>query len=127
MAVVPWPVIAQSNPIAAAQICASSAPFFVGPCVTIHSRLQRGAGNVGVWIWPVGTKRYLGWAGKALRCSLPTKIETLTDSGKTVYANIAIRPVSRSRPGHMQFVCIASADNIVVGDGTDSPSRTPTP
>jgi hypothetical protein len=109
ISVMPLRANAQENSIPATEVCTSSAQFFVGACYIIHARLEQGADNIRLWIWPVGTKRYLGWAEKALRCSLPTQIEELTGSGKTVYANIAVRPVSKSRPGHMQYVCVASA------------------
>jgi hypothetical protein len=119
ISVMPLEVNAQYRSIPANEVCASSAQLFVGACYTIHARLQQGADNVRLWIWPVGTKRYLGWAEKALRCSLPTRIEELTSSGKTLYADITVRPVSKSRPSHLQYVCIAAAKKIIVKDNLD--------
>ena len=33
-----------------------------------------------------------------------------------IYANIVVRPISKERPQHMQYVCIASASHVVVRD-----------
>ena len=105
-----------SDLIPADQVCASSDRVFVGPCFNLHARLMQGGDNIEVRIWPVGTKRQLGWAGDAKRCSLPPTLEALMAAAKTVYADIVVRPVSQSRPGTMQFVCIAAVQKLVIRD-----------
>src|SRR5947208_15955386 len=44
---------------AARQKCKGNAKV-VGACYSVHGRLTRGADTVGLWLWPVGTKRVLG-------------------------------------------------------------------
>jgi hypothetical protein len=104
----------QSGIIHADQICSSNNSMFVGSCFRLHARLEAGADNIMVWIWPVGTKRMLGYAGKALVCDLPKNITPFLSANKTIYTDIIVRPVSKSMPGYMQFVCIASATHLVI-------------
>jgi len=80
----------------------------VAPCKDIHARLEPGADNILVRIWPVGTKRLLGWTREDV-CTLPENIRAAMDAGRTIYAVVTIRPLTQSQPGHMQFVCIAAA------------------
>ncbi len=87
--------------------------MFVGPCRPLRARLQIGADTISVWVWPVGTKRYLGYPDWA-KCGLPTNLPLRAIPSNVVYANIVVRPLSVEKPGHMQFVCIASASHIVV-------------
>ena len=109
---------------AANETCASKNPAFVGPCVTMRARLQHGGDNVVVRIWPVGTKRTLGYLGdgvspdgRDVHCQLPQAVEeAVVDEDKTVYADVTVRPITQSRPGAMQFVCIAAAKRVVVRD-----------
>jgi len=89
--------------------------MFVGPCRSLRARMQIGADTISVWVWPVGTKRYLGYPDWA-QCKLPTNLPLRAVPSNAVYANIVVRPLSVEKPGHMQFVCIASASHIVVRD-----------
>lgn len=110
------PLCAQSDLILANQVCASSDSIFVGPCRSLRARLVPGADNIRIRIWPVGSSRLLGYAGRALKCRLPPMLERLMDQGKTVYAEVSVRPVAPSQPGHMQFACVAAADHMKVQD-----------
>jgi len=94
------------------QICASTDSLFVGPCRSLRARLVPGADNIVIRIWPVGTRRLLGYAGRALECRLPSNLEVLMKQGQTVFADVAVRPVSPARAGAMQFVCIASIEHL---------------
>lgn len=111
--------IADTTRIPAREVCTSSDTIFVGSCSNVRARLQRGADTVSVWVWPVGTKRYLGYPDWA-KCRLPTAVALQLSQNNVLYANIVVRPLSIEKPKHMQFVCIASANHIVVlpkGDG----------
>jgi hypothetical protein len=108
------PLRAQGAFIPADQVCASNDSIFVGPCRSFQARLTPGADNISIRIWPVGTNRLLGYADGALKCHLPPMLERLMDEGKTVYADLTVRPVTRSQPGHMQFACVASAQHMKV-------------
>jgi hypothetical protein len=105
------PAVAATIP--AKNVCTSTSPSFAGPCKTIHARLRLGADTITVWIWPVGTKRYLGYPDWA-PCDLPTNLAL--QQGNELYANIIVRPLSKQEPKHMQFVCIASASQVVARD-----------
>ena len=74
-----------------------------------------GGDNILVRVWPVGTHRLLGWTNGEL-CELPDSIASLMKAEKTVYADVTVRPLTSSRPGYMQFVCIARAEKTVVTD-----------
>ena len=111
------PLCAQGGLILASQVCASSDSIFVGPCRSFRARLVPGADNIIIRIWPVGSTRLLGYADGALKCRLPPMLELLMNEGKTVYADINVRPVTPSQPGHMQFACIAATDHMKVKDG----------
>jgi hypothetical protein len=114
------PVYADDETISAAQVCSSNDSAFVGPCFSVHARLQPGADNVVVYIWPVGTRRLLGYLGYPdlgyghRACDYPDVLTQHLMAGQTIYADVVVRPVSPSLPGHMQFVCIAEATNLVV-------------
>ena len=79
----------------------------------MRARLEPGGDNILVRIWPVGTKRLLGWTNASV-CVLPAQIESLMKEGKNAYAVVTVRPLTRSKPGHMQFVCVADARSIAV-------------
>jgi hypothetical protein len=114
LALVASPLSAQGDVILANQVCASRDSIFVGPCRSFRARLVPGADNIMIRIWPVGSSRLLGYADGALRCGLPPMLELLMDEGKTVYADVSVRPVTPSHAGHMQFACVASADRMKV-------------
>ena len=101
-----------SAEIPTGEICSRSGPPFVGSCYTLRGRMTAGADNIVVRIWPVGTKRLLGYADGALHCEFPKRVMDELAAGHQVYANIVVRPVTKSRPGVMQFVCVAAAHNI---------------
>lgn len=103
--------------IPSGNVCTSSSLTFVGSCESIRARLQRGADTISVWVWPVGTKRYLGYPDWA-KCELPSNVARLLQHHNVLYANIVIRPLSYQEPNHMQLVCIASATHVVIDRGS---------
>jgi len=74
--------------------------------------MTQGSDNIAVRIWPVGTKRLLGYADGALRCEFPRGVMDELAAGRQLYADIVVRPITEPRPGVMQFVCVAAAHNI---------------
>jgi hypothetical protein len=103
---------AEPEAIAADRVCSHIGAPFVEPCRTIHGNLVWGGDNIQVRIYPSGTKRILGYADGALRCALPRELEEVLAATPVVEADVTIRPVTTSKPGVMQFVCIASASNV---------------
>src|SRR6266550_3579818 len=102
-------------PIPADSVCAHPAAF-AGPCETVHGRLALGNGTPLIRIWKIGTKRILGVPEvdeEPYRvCALPKGVEALLDHRKLMYADFVIRPLTPSRPGYMQMVCVVSASHV---------------
>jgi hypothetical protein len=105
---------AQPESIPAARVCSHSGPPFVGPCRTVHGGLALGGDNIYVRIYVEGTGRILGYADGALRCTLPQDLENILMKEQYVEADVVVRPVTVSKPGFMQFVCISSVKNIKI-------------
>jgi hypothetical protein len=96
--------------------CASS-PKLVGACFTVHGRLSLWNGSPAFRIWPIGTKRMLGVNGADddpdAASPIPDAVARLRATDFTqVYGDYRVCPFSRSKSGHMQFVCIDSASNL---------------
>jgi hypothetical protein len=71
-----------------------------------------GGDNIYVRIYVSDTGRILGYADGALRCDLPRGLEDILVKEQEVEADVVVRPVTISKPGFMQFVCIASVRNL---------------
>jgi len=102
----------QPDVIPSDRICSHSGSPFVGPCRTVRGALAAGADNIYVRVYPKGTERVLGYADGALRCGLPRGLDEILAKERLVEADVTIRPVTRSEPGVMQFICIASVKNV---------------
>src|SRR5438034_642269 len=79
----------------------------VGPCQTIHGRLSA-ANGVGYLFWRVGTNRLM--RVEYLARSLD---DTISLAHKKIYADFLICPLTKSRPGIMQTVCVDTATRLV--------------
>ncbi len=109
------PALSQGDTVSVDQICTSRDSTFVSPCFPVRARLEPGGDNVAIWIWPVGTTRYLGYLGDRGSCALPQRLAAIMEKDRVVaYANIVVRPTAKERAGAMQFVCIASVSRITV-------------
>jgi hypothetical protein len=108
------PANTQPDLIPADRICSHNGAPFVGPCLTVHAELAAGADNIQVRISPRGTKRILGYADGAFSCRLPPGLEEILATTPGIDADATIRPVTVSKPGVMQFVCIASVKNMKI-------------
>jgi len=102
---------AQSDSSGADTLCVRHGQF-VGPCLTVHGRMQAYSDNVVLGIWPIGTKRLLKVVEDPKVCALPTNLVDLLDAGNKIFADFTVRPLTRSRPGVLQEVCVAGAKNI---------------
>jgi hypothetical protein len=108
------PANSQPDVIPPDRICTHNGPPFVGPCQTVHAALAAGADNIQVRIHPTVSERILGYADGALRCSLPDGLEDTLATAPVIDADVTIRPVTPSKPGVMQFVCIASVKHMKI-------------
>jgi hypothetical protein len=93
-------------------------PKVIDACYSVHGRLTRGADTVGLWLWPVGTKRMMGvTAGPKLDdADDPIWPQNLKfDHGdEAIYGDFEVCPFTPERKGEMQLVCIESASHVVV-------------
>jgi hypothetical protein len=84
-------------------------PDLAGPCFELRGRLSFWNGAPSARIWPVGTKRLLGVHFDVLPPALEAEMTRFDPQGRfdtEVWAHFRLCPFTRSRAGHMQFVCI---------------------
>jgi hypothetical protein len=110
-----WSLVPQPEPIPAAQVCSSSSSSFVDSCRSIRARLVAGGDNILIRIWPVGTTRLLGFTNAEI-CTPPPELDLPMREGKYVYADVAVRPVTRPHDDAMELVCIGAATNLTARD-----------
>jgi hypothetical protein len=88
-------------------------PAIVGECFKIHGRISLYNGTPGVRIWPVGTKRLLGVLPSENEI-MPPNVSKHIALGTDIFGDFVVCPFTKQEPGHMQFVCIESASNLVL-------------
>jgi len=93
-------------------------PNLVGPCLRIRGVLRPWNGSPTYRISRIGTKRILGideWSKRlAGYCGLPQYLlDTIEVGHKEIVADFVVCPLTKSRPGVMQMVCVDSATHIV--------------
>jgi hypothetical protein len=92
----------------------------VGRCFNVHARLSVYNGTPSIRLWPVGTKRLLGVidpkdiSAEPGPSVIPASVSGRLDWDKEIFGDFLVCPLSRSRPGRMQTVCIESGRNLVV-------------
>ena len=122
LAAAPTQVVA-ADAIAPDMACRKSAAV-VGACFTVRGRLSVANGTPSFRIWPVGTRRIIGVVaanGDAEAAVLPRDVESrMVQEGefRTVYGVFTLCPLSKRRPGWMQFACIAGAGDLRTPSGT---------
>jgi hypothetical protein len=88
------------------------------PCFTHHGRLSSQNG-ITIRIWLIGTKRSVGVDGE-----LPQAIKDLEDpylsltsqQHSYIFGDFTMCPTGPDIPGHMRFVRLTAATNLVVQD-----------
>jgi len=100
-------------------------PDLVGACFVVHGRLSFYNGNPSFRIWRIGTKRILGvsdWqiigdeSAELANLRLPPDIQKRLQSDifrTDIFGDFTVCPLSVERPGWMQDICIAHAENLV--------------
>jgi len=112
-------VPAQSPAKPPASSCRARADL-VGKCFTVHGRLSVYNGTPSIRLWPVGSKRLLGVldpediSGEPGPTTVPTSIEKKLDGDKDIFGDFLVCPLTRSKPGRMQTICIESGKNLIV-------------
>jgi hypothetical protein len=95
-------------------------PDVVGKCFNVNGRLSVYNGTPSIRLWPVGSKRLLGvidpndTSNAPGPTVLPLSIKEKLDWNKDVYGTFLICPLTKSKPGRMQTICIESAKNLTV-------------
>jgi hypothetical protein len=96
----------------------------VGKCFTVHGRLSVYNGTPSIRLWPVGSKRLLGVldpediSGELGPATMPAAIKGQLDWDKNIFGDFLVCPLTRSEPGRMQTICIASAKHLIVRQRT---------
>ena len=95
----------------------------VGPCFELHGNLFPSNGSPALRIWRIRTDRVIGvWyseeadPGPGL-IDLPPNVQKLMQHARWpdgIDGNFTVCPFTKSRPGWMQFVCVADASHLVL-------------
>jgi hypothetical protein len=87
-----------------------------------HGRLSIYVGNPTFRIWISGTKRILGVPGGDLEpAEMPKELESMFSSEDIIiYGDFKVTPLTKYEQGHMQYVRIDSAENLVILNGKKS-------
>jgi hypothetical protein len=100
--------------------CAQSSAI-VGRCFVVHGRIFFPNGNPPVRISRIGTKRILGVLDGAKRDDtddvLPDDLRQRLGPEWDKYevdGDFTLCPLTRERPGHMQFVCLKNASHVLL-------------
>ena len=95
-------------------------PDVVGKCFNVHGRLSVYNGTPSIRLWPLGTKRLLGIIDPKDVSSapgptiLPLDIKSKLDWNKDVFGDFVVCPLTVSKPGKMQTICIESGKNLTI-------------
>jgi hypothetical protein len=103
-------------------IAASPALAVGNGCHIVHGRMTLSNGNPSVRIWVVGTRRVLGVVQQDESFDdLPANIRNLWDAhgddamwSNYLLGDFRVCPVTRSKPGWMQFVTVREGTNLRV-------------
>jgi hypothetical protein len=117
-----WLTCLAATPVTARTACEASAQL-VGRCFWIHGRLGAWNGAPTFRIWRVGSHRILGVntaanGGDSEQQPLPPEVLKATPKAADLfstdlYGDYRVCPFTRSRPGRMQYVCIAKATRLI--------------
>jgi hypothetical protein len=82
----------------------------VGSSFVVHGKLKSWNGAPTLRISVLGTNRILGVHGNS---PIPKNLEPFVESSETqVVGDFVVCPLTKSRPGWMQIVCIKSASSL---------------
>jgi len=107
----------------------------VGECFRTYGRMRFYNGTHNVRIWPIGTRRLLGVEyvpGSVENPTdehpdgiywMPVELSDTSTFGVEIYGDFEVCPLSKKKPGAMQFVCVESAKHLIVKDYNKKPNR----
>lgn len=89
----------------------------VGPCWTVHGRLNVGNGTPSARIWPIGSKKLLGvedaFFDNDEESATPKEIRKYGFTAQ-IFADFLVCPITKEKAGVMQIVCVSAATHIHV-------------
>ncbi len=91
----------------------------VDSCYETRGKIFAANGNPTFRMWKVGTKRILGIVYSEDPI-VPKKLNPYLGWGFEIFGDYLVCPFSKEQPGHMQFVCIESADNLRIEDSREN-------
>jgi hypothetical protein len=102
----------------------TSSPQRVGQCLTVHGRMTSCTAVPSIRIWVVGTKRVLGvedaegnpGSDAVLPPDLDAKVSGLSPCSKAAWGDFTVCPLTASKPGVMQRVCLAKTGKVRITD-----------
>ena len=87
----------------------------VDDCYETRGKVFAANGNPTFRVWKVGTKRILG-AVYSETPFAPEKLSPYLTFGIDIFGDYLVCPFTKEKLGHMQFVCIESANNLRIED-----------
>ena len=102
-------------------VACAGRPEIVAPCFELRGRLSFYNGAPSARIWRIGTTRMLGVHHDELPAALASQLRGFDTEAWGVFT---VCPLSRERPGHMQFVCVEDWRDITLRNRPDAtPSK----
>ncbi len=101
---------ASEGPIDPSKGCRTN-PAVVGQCFSVNGRVSVYNGSPSIRIAPKGTKRLLGVVPSENEI-MPSPLKEAIGLDRDAFAEMEVCPMTKSKPGHMQLVCVESARNI---------------
>jgi hypothetical protein len=100
------------TPTILAEPCSCNGEYQIfGSSFNVHGRLSFWNGNPSRRIWIIGTKRMLGVREET---PLPENIDKLlVKFDDEIYGDFVVCPLTKSKKGSMQIVCVQSANNLI--------------
>jgi hypothetical protein len=93
----------------------SANPEIIGKGFVVHGRLSLGGGAPAIVLWRIGTHRLLGILGISKEDrDLPLEVKAKLNYDTVIFGDFLVYPLTASKPGVMQLVCIESATNLVI-------------
>lgn len=101
---------ASETPIDPSKGCKSN-PAIVGRCFSVEGRVSIYNGTPSIRIAPKGTKRLLGVVPSEEEI-MPSPLKEAVGLDRDAFAEMEVCPLTESKRGQMQLVCVESARHI---------------
>jgi len=95
-------------------------------CFFLEGRVSVYNGTPSIRIAPKGTKRLLGVIPPEDEI-MPSNLKDAVGLDRDAFAEMEVCPMSESKRGHMQFVCVESAQHIETDSGSETRARLTAP